>query len=607
MAYEERKQMTIIAIILIGVVFLVRLFYLQVINDSFRLSAENNVLRFVTVYPERGLLFDRNGKLLVLNTPSYDLMAIPKKIAPFDTNLLCEKIHISKQDLKTQLQKAKRYSRYKASAIVKMLTSEEYSYIGEHLYEFPGFFLQKRLVCSYTDSIAPHLLGYIQEISGEDLKRHPDYGRESYVGKTGVEKSYDSILRGKKGVRIYQVDVHNRIQGHFADGLYDTIPQRGKNLTLTIDKDLQKYAERLLRGKRGSIVALIPKTGEVLVFASSPTYNPNLLMKRNHRTYYHQLIINPDKPLFNRALSAKYPPGSTFKVANALVGLKFGLLTPNTYYSCNYGYTAGGLHVGCHGHKSPLNLKESIMISCNAYYCNVFRSILEHNGNLSVEQSYKKWRSAITSFGFAHTLGVDLPNESSGFIPNTFYYDRYYGKGHWSGLTIISMAIGQGEVLATPIQLANFATTVANRGYYKIPHVVKRIENEKIDKKYTIPHYTHIDTSYYEDVIEGMYLAVNGPAGATAHIAHIDSLDVCGKTGTAQNPHGENHSVFMAFAPRKKPKIAIAVIIENGGYGSSIAAPIASLVIEKYINDTIASKRKYLETYVENYKVKKKK
>ena len=596
MAFEQRKNIILSLIIVLALVYVGRLFYLQVIDKSYQISAENNVLRFVTEYPERGLIYDRNHQLLVFNKASYDLMVIPNKIKTLDTTKLCDLVHLAKKKFVKQLKKAKRYSGYKPSVIVKLLDEEEFSALQEQLFRFHGFYLQRRLVRSYTDTIASHLLGYIGEVSEKQIKEDPYYVQGDYVGISGVEKFYEDKLRGEKGVSIYQVDVHNRIKDRFANGKYDTLPEKGKNLEITIDKALQHYGEYLLQGKTGSIVAIEPTTGEVLAFVSSPTYNPNMLISRNRSKYYRMLITDSLKPLFNRALMSKYPPGSTFKVANALVGQEEEILFPNTYYSCHHGYHAGGITVGCHGHKSPLNLIESIQISCNAYYCNVFRNILEHNKNESVELAFKAWRHYITSLGFGNKLGIDLPNESSGFIPTTKYFDKFYGRGHWSGLTVISMAIGQGEVLVSPLQLANFAAIIANKGYYKIPHVVKAIEDTNINISYQVDHYTDIKKQYFEVVTEGMYLAVNGGVGSTAHIAKIPGVDVCGKTGTAQNPHGKDHSVFMAFAPRQNPRIAIAVIIENGGYGATIAAPITRLMIEKYLNDSIS--QPYLEKYV---------
>lgn len=600
MAFEQRKSVILTLIIALAIIFVVRLFYLQVIDKSYQISAENNVLRFVTDYPERGLIFDRNNKLIVSNKAAYDLMVIPNKVTNLDTLALCNIVHIDMSEIEAKLYKAKHYSWYNPSVVVKLLSQEEFMVLEEQIYRFNGFYLQRRIVRNYTDTLASHLLGYIGEVTEKEISNEDYYVQGDYIGKNGIEKYYEAYLRGKKGVQIFQVDVHNCIKDKFSNGKYDTLSEKGKLLTLTIDKNLQTYGEYLLRNKVGSIVAIEPATGEVLTFASSPTYNPNLLISRERSSYYHQLITDSLKPLFNRALMSKYPPGSTFKVANALVGQQENILFKNTFYSCHYGFHAGGITVRCHGHKSPLNLVESIMMSCNAYYCNVFKNILEHNNQQSVESSYMTWRHYITSLGFGNSLGIDLYNESSGFIPTTTYYDKYYGRNKWKAITVISLAIGQGEVLATPLQLANFASIIANRGYYKIPHVVKEIEDTTIMQKYKIDRIVDIDKKYFEPVIEGMYLAVNGPAGATAHIAKVKGLDICGKTGTAQNPQGKDHSVFIAFAPREHPKIAIAVVIENGGYGASIAAPIARLMIEKYITDSIS--QPYIEKYVLNKK-----
>lgn len=596
MAFEQRKNIIFLLIIVLTVIYIGRLFFIQVIDKTYRISADNNVLRFVTEYPERGLIYDRHHSILVFNKSSYDLMVIPNKVKSFDTLKLCGIIHLSKKELIKRLKKAKRFSYYKPSVIVKLLEEQEYFTLQDQLFRFHGFYLQRRLIRSYTDTIASHLLGYIGEVSQQQINSDPYYTQGDYIGIGGIEQYFEKVLRGKKGVRIYQVDNHNRIKDRFNSGKYDTLPEKGRNLVLTIEKNLQHYGEFLLHGKVGSIVAIEPATGEILAFISSPTYNPRVLISRNRSRYYRSLILDTLKPLFNRALMSKYPPGSTFKIANALVGQQEELLFPDTYYSCHYGYHARGLTVGCHGHKSPLNLAESIQISCNAYYCNVFRNILEHNKDESVELAFKMWRQNILSLGFGHKLGIDLPGESSGFIPTASYYDKFYGKGHWNGLTVISMAIGQGEILVTPLQLANFSALIANKGSYKIPHIVKSIQDSIINVKYEIYHFSRINKKYFDIVIEGMFLAVNGGSGSTAHIAKIQGIDVCGKTGTAQNPHGKDHSVFIAFAPRQKPQIAIAVVIENGGYGATIAAPIARLMIEKYLTDTIS--QPYLEKYV---------
>ncbi len=604
MAYEQRKYPLILFFIVVLVVYAGRLLYLQVIDKSYQLSAENNVLKFVVEYPERGLIYDRNGKLLVFNKISYDLTVTPNKLKPFDTLFLCKTLNLSKETLLKLIKKAKHYSYYKESTILKMLSEKEAFVMNENLYRFPGFGLQKRLIRRYNDTIAAHLLGYIGEVTKKDIEKDPYYKQGDYIGKTGVELSYEKDLRGKKGVSIFLVDVHNRIKDRFAGGRYDTLPERGKNISVTIDAELQRLGEALMVGKVGSVVAIQPKTGEVLAFVSSPKFYADSLNGRRRAEYYKKIASDSLNLLFNRAIMSKYPPGSTFKVANALVGLQEENLFPNTYYGCNHGYYAGGVAVGCHSHKSPLNLYESIQMSCNAYYCNVFRRELEDKRFKNIYEAYGLWRRYITSLGFGAKLGIDLPNESKGFIPKASYYDRFYGKGRWKALTVISLAIGQGEILVTPLQLANFAALIANRGYYIRPHVVKDIENKQLSLQYQVRHYTAIDKQYFEEVIRGMYLAVNGGPGATARIASVKGVDICGKTGTAQNPHGKDHSVFMAFAPKDNPQIAVSVVVENGGYGASIAAPIASLLIEKYLTGNIT--RSYLVNYVEKYKPKKK-
>ena len=602
MAYKQRKYFIIIFFIFIFLIYVARLFYLQIIDESYQLSAENNVLKFVVEYPERGLIYDRNGKLLVYNKISYDLTVVPNRITEFDTTFLCNTLNLKKEELKKLIFKAKNYSKYKESTIIKMLSDKESFLINENLYRLPGFGLQKRLIRKYNDTIAPHLLGYIGEVNKKDIKKDKFYKQGDYIGKTGIEFFYEKDLRGEKGVSVFLVDVHNRIKDRFAGGKYDTLAKRGKNLIVTIDAELQRFAEKLLEGKTGGLVAIQPQTGEILAFVSSPKFYADSLNGRNRAEYYRKIASDSLKPMFNRAIMSLYPPGSTFKVANALVGLQEETLFPSNYYSCRGGYFSGGISVGCHLHKSPINLYESIQMSCNAYYCNVFRRLLEDKHFKDIYQAFGLWRKYVVSLGFGRKLGIDLPDESKGFIPQASYYDKYYGKGGWKALTIISLAIGQGEILATPLQLANFAALISNRGYYKIPHVVKEIEGRNILPKYKVYHYTAIDKKYFDEVIQGMYLAVNGGVGSTARIAAVKDLDICGKTGTAQNPHGIDHSVFMAFAPRYNPQISIAVIIENGGYGASIAAPIASVVIEKYLNGKVS--RQYLINYIMNYKPK---
>ena len=599
--YSERKYIIGGIIILISIIFIIRLLNLQVLDNKYKLSANNNSQRNVTIHPPRGLIYDRNNNLLVYNEATYDIMVIPNQLEPFDTNLLAELLMVDKDYIDKNLYKAKHFSYYKPSLFLKQLSVKSYGQFQENIYKFPGFYAQPRTLRKYPQKIAAHILGYVGEVDKKIIEKDKSYKQGDYIGRSGVEKYYENILRGRKGNKIFLVDVHNRIRGSYKNGKYDTLAIDGNNLTLTLDAKLQAYGEKLLQNKIGSIVAIEPSTGEILSMVSSPNYDPNLLVGRLRTKNYRRLLLDSLKPLFNRAINAKYPPGSTFKLVNALIGMQEGVLTENTYYTCNHGYHFGGISVGCHGHKSPLNLKESIQISCNAYYCNVFKSLIDNKNFTSTTQSFSAWREYVTSFGFGRYLESDISNESRGFVPKSTYYDKYYKKNHWSALTVISLAIGQGELGITPLQMANLASIMANRGYYYIPHIVKKISgNILISPKYEVKHFTKINQEYFSVIIDGMELVVNGGAGSTARIAKIDSIIVCGKTGTAQNPHGKDHSIFIAFAPKDNPKIAISVYVENGGFGATWAAPIASLMIEKYLKGKIADNRKYLEDYILN-------
>ncbi len=597
--YKQRKYFIQIIFILISVIYIIRLFTLQVIDTSYKISASNNVLRYITKYPARGLIYDRNGELLVYNQAAYDLMLVPRQLESFDTTDFCNIINISKQQLLEKIKKAKNYSYFKPSIFLKQMSSITYANLQEKLYKFHGFFVQTRTLRKYPKKIAAHALGYVGEVDEDITKTKKYYNLGDYIGISGIEKSYEKDLRGKKGVQIYLVDVHNRIKGSYKNGKYDKNAVAGANLTTTIDATLQAYGEKLMQNKKGSIVAIEPSTGEILAIVTSPSYNPALLVGRVRTKNYLKLLKDTLKPLFNRALMAKYPPGSTFKTINALIGLQEKVLYTNTQYSCHGGYHAGGITVSCHHHPSPLDLTHAIQYSCNTYFCNVYRSIIDNPKYSSAEDGYKAWREYVTSFGLGNKLGSDLPSELSGNVPTCKYYDKYYGKNHWGSLTTISLAIGQGELGITPLQLANATATIANRGFYYIPHIVKNVSNKKdINEKFLTKHYTKIDSSYFPIVVNGMEKVVNGGAGSTARIAKIDSITVCGKTGTAQNPHGEDHSVFIAFAPKDNPKIAVAVLIENGGFGARWAAPTASLIIEKYLKKEIS--RKWLENYILN-------
>lgn len=584
--YSDRKFVIGGIIILVSFIFIIRIFYLQIIDDSYKMSSENNSQRQVTQYPARGVITDRKNKILVYNEAAYDLMIIPRQLKPFDTIDFCNVLEISREQVRTIISETKNYSRYKPSVFLKQLSPETYAVLQEKLYKFPGFFVQARTLRKYPLRIAAHLLGYIGEVDEAKTLEDSYYKSGDYVGISGIEKSYEEKLRGTKGVSIFLVDVHNRIKGSYKNGKYDTLPIPGLNIETSLDADLQAYGEKLMQNKTGSIVAIEPSTGEILTLVSSPTYDPNLLVGRVRAVNYQKLSEDSIKPLFNRALMAKYPPGSTFKLINGMIALQEGVITPRTTFSCSLGYHAGGLTVDCHRHPSPLDYLGSIQNSCNAYYCNTFRLILDDPLFNSVSKSFSNWRNHVVSFGFGSRLGCDLLNELPGFIPDVTYYDRYFGKNRWKSLTVISLAIGQGELGITPLQMANLTATIANRGYYYIPHIIKKVEGqESIDNKFTTKHYTTIDKEYFELVIEGMEKVVTG---GTARVAFMDSIAICGKTGTAQNPQGDCHSIFIAFAPKINPRIAMAVYVENGGYGSYWAAPIARLMIEKYLNDSIS-------------------
>ena len=600
--FQNRKFIIGGVLILIVLIYIIRLFSLQIINTDYRVSAENNVVRYVPLFPARGLIYDRNGKLIVQNEAAYDLMVIPSQLSEFDTVDLCTTLMIEKEELIQKLKEAKSYSNYIPSPLVKQVSPFTYAKLQEKLFRFTGFYVHTRTLRNYAYDVGSHILGYVGEVDEKTMESDPDnYKLGDYIGTSGIEKSYENELRGVKGQKVYLVDVHNRIKGPYQNGRHDKLPVVGSNITATYDIDLQAYGEILMMNKIGSVVAIEPKTGEILAMVSAPSYKPSLLVGRIRSKNYSSLMQDTLKPLFNRALMAQYPPGSTFKPVNGLIGLQEKVLFPSTTYSCNFGYTSRGLTVGCHDHDSPLALVSSIQNSCNAYYCNVFRSILDQGKFPDIQTSFDNWRKHLFSFGFGKKLGLDLPNELSGFIPETSYYDRYYGKTGWSSLTIISLSIGQGELGVTPLQMANMTAAIANRGFYYPPHIVRSIEGATDPHRLLLTRqYTSIDSVNYTSIIDGMDLAVNGAAGSgsTARIAKIDSVIVCGKTGTAQNPHGEDHSLFISFAPKENPEIAIVVVVENGGFGASYAAPIASLMTEKYLKGAVSKRRKWLEDYI---------
>lgn len=582
------------------VLLVIRLFYIQVIDNEYKEKAERNVLRYETQYPPRGVIYDRNMTFLVENTDVYDLMVVPRDVKPFDTTLMCSIVGMAPEELATEIAKAAAYSRMRPSVIKKQLPKDVKLRLEER--NFPGFYTVYRTLRSYPRKIAGNLLGYVSEVDVRTIENDSYYAMGDYIGKSGVERSYEQQLRGTKGVKVNVVNVHGISQGSYLDGAHDSLPVPGLSLVSTIDADLQALGEELLRGKVGSIVAIEPSTGEILVMASSPTYDPDELVGVGSGNRYMELLKNPRKPLFNRAVMTRYPPGSTFKVVNGLIGLQEGVLRPTTKYSCEGGYWVDR-GVKCHAHWSPIDLQGAVQTSCNAYFCHVFRNILDNPKYGNVKEGFGVWERYVRSFGFGPKLDSDFVEELNGYVPSSDFYDRSYPR--WNSLTVISLAIGQGELGCSPLQMANLAAIIANRGHYTTPHVVKEIIGRHIDPKFRQRHDTDVDPVHFEPIIEGMFRAVHKDGG-TANVAYIPGITVCGKTGTAQNSQGADHSTFMCFAPRENPRIAVSVYIEHGGAGASIAAPIASLIVERYLNGRIDRKDlvqrvKYRYIYYPNY------
>ncbi|EOR93221.1 Penicillin-binding protein 2 (PBP-2) [Arcticibacter svalbardensis MN12-7] len=596
-SFFQRKYVVQGIFIAVALVLLARLFYIQVIDKSYFLSANNNVLRKVVIYPARGIILDRKGRILVQNEPVYDLMVIPREVVQFDTLEFLRLIKLDKKGFDKRLTKARNFSPYRASIFEKQLSAQTFAALQEKLTQFQGFYVQKRSVRRYPDSIASQFFGYINEVVPSDITRSRGYYKAGdYIGRTGVEKSYEDLLRGQRGVENQMVDAFNRPKGHFAEGAYDTLSVTGKKLISSLDRDIQILGEKLMVNKIGSIVAIEPSTGEILAFVSSPTYDPNLMVGREKGNNYMKLLRNPSNPLFIRPIMAEYPPGSIFKVINALVAQQMGRINAETRFFCPGAYYYGRRgKMGCtHAHGS-LTLAQSIQFSCNTYYGNVYKQMIDRSGMRSVN-AYRKWHDMVNHFGIGSKLGVDMPNEKKGLLPTAEFYTRHFKSDRWTSAYNISLSIGQGELGITPLQMANVAATVANRGYYYTPHLIRGIGEDHIVKAaYTKKNYSGVDARYYGPVIEGMFGAVNKPGGTAYPIAQIQGIEVCGKTGTVQNPHGENHSVFFAFAPRINPKIAIAVVVENAGYGAVWSAPIASLLIEQYLKGKITRPKYYTD------------
>lgn len=583
----------------VAFIYWIRLFQLQILDSRYKIDAESNAIRNKVQYPGRGLIFDRNGEILVYNEAVYDLMIVPGQAKDIDWALLADLLEITEDGAKERYKKARAYSRYAHSVFEKQISKETYGKFQEYMYRFPGFYVQSRTLRRYPNPIAAHVLGDVGEVSESEIARNPYYKMGDYIGKNGLEKYYEEELRGHKGVKVVVVDVLNREKGSYKGGSFDTAAVAGNELYSTLDAGLQAYAEELMVGKRGSIVAIEPSTGEVLALVSAPTYDPNLLVGRIRSGNYANLLADPQKPLFNRALMAYYPPGSIFKLPQALIGMQQRVITPNSGFACEKNL------VGCHGHPDALCVADGIKMSCNPYFYQVFRRIImqgkDPNRFVDSRMGLEKWDSLIRSFGLGQRLGIDLSDVKAGQIPNAAYYDRYYGRNQWAFSTIYSLSIGQGEIGLIPLQMANLAAIMANRGYYITPHLVRAIgEERKVPDLDTARHYVAIDRKYFEPVVEGMYGAVHLPGG-TARRANIEDIVVCGKTGTSQNPHGKDHAVFIGFAPKDNPKIAISVFLENSGFGGTWAAPTASLLIEKYLTGKVT--RQWLEKQVKEFVV----
>lgn len=597
-----RKVLLPSLIIVAALLLVIRIFYLQFVDDSFKLKSDNNAIKIKYDYPERGYIYDRNGKLLVANQASYDIMVIPRDVENMDTLEFCQLLDITKEDFLKRMAKAKIYSPRLPSVFLPQLNKSEFAAFQEKIRKFEGFYFQKRSLRDYEVDFGANVFGFITQVNEKLVAKNPYYNSGDLIGKQGVEESYEDILRGIKGVKYFQKDKYNREIGSYKEGRYDTIAVQGEDINLTIDSELQKYGEQLMINKRGGIVAIEPKTGEILALVTAPSYDPSILVGRqrskNYTVLYHDSIA---KPLYDRGLLAEYPPGSPFKILTGLVALQEGVVNEHTTFMCHHGFSyARGRFMKCHGF-GPHQLHNGIYNSCNTYFASAY--MLTINKYAKPAYAVDVWSNHIKSFGLGQFMGYDLPTGKKGNIPDSKTYKKIYPNGGWRSTTIVSNAIGQGEVLMTPIQLANMMATVANEGYYYTPHIIKRIEGHKIDKKFTTKHVTTIDKKYYKPMISGLFDVYNL---GTASSLRVEGIDICGKTGTAENfakingkrEQLKDHSIFVAFAPKDNPKIAIAILVENGGFGATIAGPIASLMIEKFLRKKIT--RTDLETRILN-------
>ncbi|MBP5218021.1 MAG: penicillin-binding protein 2 [Bacteroidales bacterium] len=584
---NNRSRALLIGLVVVAAIILGKLFYIQIIDNKYKINASNNSMVYDIIYPTRGIIYDRNGKIIVSNKVTYDILVTPREVQPFDTLMLASALEVEPSFIREKMEeyaKNRRKIGYQSVVMLKQIKPETYMKFAELQYNFPGFRGQVRSIRDYPVNAGGNLLGYVSEVDQNYIDSHPgEYRPGDYAGKTGIEAAREKDLRGEKGYHIYLRNSRNQIEQRYKDGEMDKEAVPGHDIVTTIDADLQQYGQQLMRNKVGSLVAIEPKTGEILTLVSSPGVDVSMLADISQ--HYNEILKDPHKPMFNRAVQAPYPPGSVFKLVNGLIGLQEGTLNTTVAYPCNHGYHFGNHKLGCHGHRSPLRLEEAIMMSCNGYFCYVLKNILENKKYKTIDDALDKWNDYVQSFGFGHKLGSDFPAELGGTLPTSKMYNKRYGKGGWKFTTIISISIGQGEVGVTPLQIANLSATVANRGWYRIPHIVKASEGVEIDPKYYEKQYTMVDTTNFKKVIKGMWRAVNNGkgTGCTAAIAEVKGLDICGKTGTAQNPRGADNSVFICFAPMDDPKIAVAAYVENAGFGATWAAPIASLLIEKYL------------------------
>ena len=587
--YSNRKWWVLFIFASVAVIYLIRLYRLQVLEDEWGEIARRNAFRNIVEIPPRGIIFSRTGEKLVDNEISYNLMVVPRNcdFANLDVEELCTILEIDTVEFNRRMQQAKQYSGFIPSLFTRRLSPEMHAHLTERLYRFKGFYLYPRTVRKYYTTSAAHIFGYIAEVNHEDIAKDNYYAIGDYIGKSGIEKSYEEQLRGEKGKRIILVDNIGREKGHYMNGQEDVSAVSGKSLYVSIDKDLQEYGELLMQGKRGSIVAIDPATGEILCMVTSPAYDPSLLVGSERGNNYMKLHRDSlNRPLLNRALTGYYPPGSTFKLVNALIFQEMGAVNEQTLYSCQMGYAYGNRKLGCHAHGTPLNVVGSVQNSCNAWYCRGFIATLENRKRYkTTRDAYVAWYNHVRQMGFGDRLFSDLPYQSKGNIPTAEYYDKFYGKGKWKATSILSISIGQGEICATPVQLANMVAVIANKGFYYPPHLVRAIgHKDTINEQYTHKIEVGIDKKYFNPVIEGMERAVTG---GTARKASVPNIRVAAKTGTAQNPPKKDHSLLVCFAPVEKPKIAISIIVENGGFGATWAAPIASLMLEKYLKGKV--------------------